>query len=208
MSPNSGHSEHINFHLEHFGRYPVLYWMKVNIHFFFECRGAKAWPCPTGTRPVPGRQPGARHLHTVQKGRYAGSAILSPWQASQSQQAACSTTPCSVWTRGPGSGARGPISEPATKKRSMIQWSSVASVSSEEATCIYDIYMWLYICGISVHVRTDLNTLIWLLFWYIILACSPVFHEKWLEKASPPICVSLSFQDSVRWSHSTNVINI
>lgn len=62
------------------------------------------------TRPVPGRGAQNRAAERVnrgqdiftlyKKGRYAGSAILSPRQASQSQQAACSTTPCSVWTRG------------------------------------------------------------------------------------------------------------
>lgn len=95
--------------------------------------------------------PGARHLHAVQKGRYAGSAILSPRQASQSQQAACSTTPCSVWTRGPGSGAQGPVSEPTTKKRSMIQWSSVASVNGGEATCVYTTYIRGYIYAVYLY---------------------------------------------------------
>lgn len=108
------------------------------------------------TKPIPG----ARHLHTVQNGgeRYAGSAILSPRQASQSQQAACSMTPCSVWTSGePDSGARGRfLKQPQRKKKRdpVVE----RHLGEQWGANLYTTYIRDYICGISVHVRTDLNT--------------------------------------------------
>lgn len=86
-------------------------------HLFLELRGAKAWPCPTRPSLFQGRD--IFTLYKTEGKRYAGSAILSPRQASQSQQAACSTTPCSVWTSGePHSGARGrSLKQPQRKKK-------------------------------------------------------------------------------------------